>query len=273
MIKFILNQLNLWFGTTFGWPKAVSFIKAAMITPLLVYKDNKQVSKQAEKLAKSKHYNSVASLIDLQEGRNYIVMGRTASKLHKDCEKNIILTLNEDITPIIIIRNDWAVRNKWKQTIPSIGGPAPANMGDFYNNSILESEKKFLNCLKKYFPYIHIQLNIEPGTSAAANFSLQLAGHLRNIGFKNKLIINPYSATNASEAIRSQLNSLGVVWARSYHKNNPPPDPIWNTDGNVSINGANVKNWLNTIESSGKEYILWTKSLADCPNGIPSEYL
>ena len=91
MIKFILNQLNLWFGTTFGWPKAVSFIKAAMITPLLVYKDNKQVSKQAEKLAKSKHYNSVASLIDLQEGRNYIVMGRTASKLHKDCEKNIIL--------------------------------------------------------------------------------------------------------------------------------------------------------------------------------------
>ncbi len=273
MFKYILNQLNLWFETTFGWPKACDFIKAAMITPLLVYKDKKQVSKQAEKLSKSKYYNSIASLIDLQEGRGYIIMGRTATKLHKDCERNIILTLNEGITPILIIRNDWAVRSKVKTKIPSLNGPAPTNIKDFYSNIILETEKKFLNELKKYFPYIHIQLNIEPGSVLAANFSLQLANHLRAIGFKNKLIINPYSATAASEAIRGQLDKLGVIWARSYHKNTPPPDPVWNTDGNLSINGTNVKKWLSLIESSGRQYMLWTKSLADCPNGIPSEYL
>lgn len=256
------------------WPKACSKINAAMITPLLVYSDNNQVKKQAKALADSKYYNSVCSLVDLQAGRGYIFAGRTATKLNSKCEKNIKTVLGEGITPIIIIRNDWAVRNSWRQSIPSIGGPAPANHADFYGASRLETEKEFVKSLEKYFDYVHIQLSIEAENVESAQFALELAKYLRSIGFKNKLIINPYSkAIHAHEVIRSKLDEQGIIWARSYHGTAVPPDPIWNTDGNTSVNSLNAKEWINKCNNGKREYIIWSQDFSNCPNGIPQGYL
>ena len=256
------------------WPKACYSINAAMITPLFVYNDNSQVKKQAEALKKSSNYNSVCSLVDLQEGRNYIFMGRNSVKLDSKCEKNIKSVLDAGITPILIVRNDWAVRNGWKQKIPSVGGPAPSNHAEFYNQSYLTNEKKFLKSLESYFPYIHIQLSIEAEPRESADFALNMAAYLRGIGFKNKILINPYnSAIHAHEVIRSKLDGQGIVWARSYHGVTPPPDPIWNTDGNTKINALNFKEWMSKFKNSKKEYIVWTADFANCPTGIPSEYL
>ena len=53
------------------WPLACQKIEAAMVTPLFVMRDTAQVKAQAKALAAG-GYNAVASLVDLQSGRNYI---------------------------------------------------------------------------------------------------------------------------------------------------------------------------------------------------------
>jgi len=267
IVRFLLGL----FGKS--WPKACKKIEAAMITPLLVYNNKKQVERQTKELKSSKFYNAVCSLVDLQEGRNYIFMGRSSIKLDKKCEENIQTVLNGGITPILIIRNDWAIRNKWKQRIPSVGGPAPSNEKVFYGNDYLEQEKKFLKSLEKFFEYIHIQLNIEPNAPESAQFALKLAEYLRSIGFKNYIIVNPYnSAVAAHSKIKAQLDKHGVMWARSHRGMNPSPDPIWNSDGDTNINDNNAKVYLDKMKKSGKHYILWSQKLANCPDGIPEGY-
>lgn len=274
MITFINWILALLGQPGIGWNKACNKIESLMVTPLFVYKDSKQVAKQSEAMKKSKKYNAVCGLVDLQEGRDYIFMGRNSTKLDSQCKKNIRTVLGNGLTPILIIRNDWAVRNKWGKKIPSIGGPAPANQADFYNAQRVESEYSFLSSLKNLFPYIHIQVNIEPEHKASADFAFKLASKLRDLGFKNKIIVNPYSsAVSAHQSIRPALDSKGVLWARSWHNSTIPPDPIWNSDGNTKINRNTAVSYYNNMKNSGREFIMWSQELANCPSGIPGEYL
>lgn len=272
--SFIQLLLNLFQKPSSKWKQACPFIKAAMITPLFAYNDSKQVAAQAKALARSGLYNAACGLLDLQDGRPYIFRGRNATALNKKTAANISTVLDSGLTPILIIRNDWGVRTR-QGYIPSINGPAPANQNDFYSPQILETEKQFLKSLKDYFPHVHFQISIEPNHPAAAPFALQLAKALRDFGFKNKILINPIeNAVAPHEKIRKDLNACGVTWARSWHKlNSPPPDPIWNTDGDTNAKEATAKAYLAAFDKSKKEYILWGVELANCPNGIPTGYL
>jgi len=258
-------------GTFYGWPDATGDIKAAMITPMLVNKNNSAVKKQARQLKESKHFNSVASLIDLQSGRNYIFPGRNATALSSGTKKNIETVLREGITPILIIRNDWAARTG-TGSIPSVNGQI--GNAQFYNSSLLASEKKFVESLESYYKFIHIQINIEPDRDESANFALELARHLRANGFKNQIIINPIlKAESAHDKIRSKLNEFNVKWARSRANNNFGSDPIINSDGNASINKSTFKDYLNRVKSDGREYIIWCNDFSNISDSIPEEYL
>ncbi len=256
------------------WPKACKHIKAAMVTPMLSMRDKNVVKKQAKQLAKSRHYNSVAALIDLQAGRPYIKPGRTRTKLTKEGERNLRIVLGEGITPVVVCRNDWAQRNK-QSSIPSLGnGPALADQAAFYSDAMLDQELGFLDSLSPYWPHIHIQLNIEPYHPDSARFALLMAQWLRSKGFKGQLWVNPYDKSVAAHAaINQQLADFRVEWARSWHAHTPSPDPVWNTDGNLQINSGNAKVYLQRIADSGKQMILWSKELANCPNELPGGYL
>ena len=249
-------------------------LRCAMVTPMLVYRDASLVRSQAAAL-KSAGYNAVASLVDLQTGegqRDYIVKGRSATKLSDAATANIQAVIAAGLTPVVIIRNDWAVRRK-AGSVPSIGGQ-PDTPADFYSATRLRYEKDFLDSLAPLFDHIHIQLSIEPEHPASADFALQLARHLRAAGFVNRIFINPYaSAIPAHESIRAALDASRVEWARSHHGENTPPDPVWNTDGDTALNGKSVRERVRLMESSGKDWILWTQTLANCPGDFPAEYL
>lgn len=249
-------------------------LRAAMVTPMFVYRDTSMVRSQAAAL-KAAGYNAVASLVDLQTGegqRDYIVKGRTATKLTDRCEKNIQAVIDAGLIPILIVRNDWAVRRN-AGSVPSIGGQ-PDTPADFYSATRLRYEREFLDSLAPFYDRIHIQLSIEPEDPVSAHFALQLARHLRAAGFTNRIFINPYaSAIPAHESIRAALDASRVEWARSHHGENTPPDTVWNTDGDTAVNGSNVRSRVRLMEASGKGWILWTQSLANCQGNIPAEYL
>lgn len=249
-------------------------LRAAMVTPMFVYRDAALVRSQAAAL-KAAGYNAVASLVDLQTGdgqRDYVVKGRSATKLTDAATANIQAVIEYGLTPVVIIRNDWAVRRK-AGSVPSIGGQ-PDSPADFYSATRLRYEREFLDSLAPFYDRIHIQLSIEPEDPVSADFALQLARHLRAAGFTNRIFINPYaSAIPAHESIRAALDSERVEWARSHHGENTPPDPVWNTDGDTAGNGSNVRTRVQLMEASGKGWILWTQSLANCPGDIPAEYL
>lgn len=249
-------------------------LKAVMATPMFVMRDNSVVRRQAAQL-KAAGYNAVASLVDLQTGegqRDYIIRGRMATKLTDGCMTNLDAVIEAGLVPIVIIRNDWAVRTG-SGHVPSIGGQ-PDSQADFYSATRLRYEKDFCEAMAAYFQDIHIQLSIEPEHPASADFALQLARHLRTIGFENRIFINPYSAAVAAhEAIRGELAAVGVEWARSHHGAMLPPDPVWNTDGDTALNGNSVRERVRLMESSGKDWILWTQTLANCPGDFPAEYL
>ena len=249
-------------------------LRCAMVTPMLVYRDASLVRSQAAAL-KSAGYNAVASLVDLQTGegqRDYIVKGRSATKLSDAATTNIQAVIAAGLTPVVIIRNDWAVRRN-AGSVPSIGGQ-PDSPADFYSATRLRYEREFLDSLAPFYDRIHIQLSIEPEDPVSAHFALQLARHLRAAGFTNRIFINPYaSAIPAHESIRAALDSERVEWARSHHGENTPPDPVWNTDGDTALNGNGVRERVRLMESSGKDWILWTQTLANCPWDFPAEYL
>lgn len=249
-------------------------LKAVMATPMFVMRDNSVVRRQAAQL-KAAGYNAVASLVDLQTGegqRDYIVKGRSATKLSDAATANIQAVIAAGLTPVVIIRNDWAVRRK-AGSVPSIGGQ-PDTPADFYSATRLRYEKDFLDSLAPLFDHIHIQLSIEPEHPESADFALQLARHLRAAGFSNRIFINPYaSAIPAHESIRAALDASRVEWARSHHGDSVPIDPVWNTDGDTAVNGSNVRSRVRLMEASGKGWILWTQSLANCQGNIPAEYL
>ena len=249
-------------------------LKAVMATPMFVMRDNSVVRRQAAQL-KAAGYNAVASLVDLQTGegqRDYIIRGRMATKLTDGCMTNLDAVIEAGLVPIVIIRNDWAVRTG-SGHVPSIGGQ-PDSQADFYSATRLRYEKDFCEAMAAYFQDIHIQLSIEPEHPASADFALQLARHLRTIGFENRIFVNPYSAAVAAhEAIRGELAAVGVEWARSHHGSMLPPDPVWNTDGDTALNGNGVRERVRLMESSGKDWILWTQTLANCPGDFPAEYL
>jgi hypothetical protein len=257
-----------------SWKPAASSIRAAMVTPLFVMKDLKATRQQVSQLATSSNFNSVVSLVDLQTGpteRQYIVNGRDATRLSAAAEANIRVVLDAGLTPILIVRNDWASRTK-KNFIPSVGGPSTG--ASFYSGDKLANERKFLSNLKWLYPHAHFQLNIEPDRPESANFALEMAKHLRAEGFKGKLIVNPYSnAVAAHQNIRSQLNSLGVVWARSKNSGTTSEDPIFNSDGNTSLNAANAAGFIDQVRKTGKEYIIWSRELANSSGALPDAYL
>ena len=249
-------------------------IRGAMVTPMLVYSDTSLVCRQAAAL-KAAGYNAVASLVDLQTGagqRDYIVKGRSATKLTSKGEENLMAVIDAGLVPVVIIRNDWAVRTK-SGSVPSIGGQ-PTSQADFYSAARLRYEKQFLDSLQGYYKHIHIQLSIEPEHPASADFALQLARHLRAAGFANRLLINPLSpAVAAHKSIQAGLAAAGVEWARSHHGDSVPPDPVWNTDGDTALNGSNVRARVAKMQASGKDWILWTQSLANSHGDFPAEYM
>lgn len=256
-------------------PGDITFhFRAAMVTPMLVYKDTGLVKRQATAL-KAAGYTAIASLVDLQTGqgqRDYIVAGRMATKLTDEAEQNLEAVIAAGLTPVVIIRNDWAVRTKTGH-IPSISGQ-PETETDFYSSTRLRYEKQFLDSLAVFYPDIYIQLSIEPNAPESADFALQLARHLRARGFAGRLFVNPIgAAVTAHEAIRGELAAVGVEWARSHHGSMLPPDPVWNTDGDTALNGNGVRERVRLMESSGKDWILWTQTLANCPGNFPAEYL
>lgn len=254
------------------WPKACTRIEAAMVTPLFVHNTPATVSAQARAL-KAAGYNAIASLVDLQTGRNYIFPGRTATALVTRCKENIERVLGAGLTPIVLIRNDWALWGAPSASIPSVGGQ-PASQADFYSATRLENEKQFLDRLTPLFPYIHIQLSIESKVKEAAAFSLALAKHLRSIGFENRIIINPIDAAMVETMnILPSLTTQRCEIARSWHSASASPDKIWNTDGRPDINSGNVQSVLKTIRASGKEFILWTQELSNSPTTFPAGYL
>lgn len=255
-------------------PGDITFhFRAAMVTPMLVYKDTGLVKRQATAL-KAAGYTAIASLVDLQTGqgqRDYIVAGRMATKLTDEAEQNLEAVIAAGLTPVVIIRNDWAVRTKTGH-IPSISGQ-PETETDFYSSTRLRYEKQFLDSLAVFYPDIYIQLSIEPNAPESADFALQLARHLRARGFAGRLFVNPIgAAVTAHEAIRGDLDMAGVEWARSHHGASVPADPVWNTDGDTALNGNNVRERVRLMEASGKGWILWTHTLANCPGDFPGEY-
>jgi len=274
VMNYILDRIMEWLEGPVAVPAqdATHKLMAAMVTPMFVYSDTGLVRLQAAALRQA-GYNSVCSLVDLQTGpgqRDYIIKGRMATKLSDECMANIDEVIKAGLTPIIIIRNDWAVRTK-SGSVPSIGGQ-PDSPDDFYSSTRLRYEKQFLYSLQGYYSYIHIQLSIEPDHPASADFALQLARHLRAAGFANRLLINPLSpAVAAHKSIQAGLAAAGVEWARSHHGDSVPPDPVWNTDGDTALNGSNVRARVAKMQASGKDWILWTQSLANSHGDFPAE--
>jgi len=254
------------------WPKACARIEAAMVTPLFVMRDTAQVKAQAKAL-KAGGFNAVASLIDLQSGRDYIFPGRTATALEPTCRENIERALDAGLTPLLLIINDWAVWGAPNSVIPSVGGQ-PSSAVAFYSEVSLENQKRLLASLADLFPYVHFQLSIEPQAAESAGFALRLATQLRADGFKGRIIVNPVGAALAAhQAIQGALDEAGCEIASSWHAATPPPYKIWNTDGRPDINSGNAQSILKAIRASGKEFILWSQELANSPNGIPAGYL
>jgi len=249
-------------------------LRCAFVTPMLAYSDTGLVRRQADAL-RSAGYNAVCSLIDLQTAdgkRDYVTAGRMATKLTPKGEANLEALLSSGLVPVVIVRNDWAVRSRTGR-VPSVGGQPDAK-SDFYSATRLRYEKQFLDSLAGYYDRVHIQLSIEPDLAESAGFALSLAEHLRASGFRNRLFVNPYSAAVAAhEAIRGELAAVGVEWARSHHGDSVPPDPVWNTDGDTALNGSNVRARVAKMQASGKDWILWTQSLANSHGDFPAEYM
>jgi hypothetical protein len=253
------------------WPLACTRIEAAMVTPLFVMRDTAQVKAQAKAL-KAGGFNAVASLIDLQSGRDYIFPGRTATALDPKCRENIERVLDAGITPLIMLKNDWAVWGAPSSTIPSINGQ-PRTQAAFYASDLLANDKRLLASLKDLFPYVHFQLSIEPQVAESAGFALALAGHLREAGFQGRIIVNPVGAALAAhQAIQGALDEAGCEIASSWHAATPPPYRVWNTDGRPDINAGNAQAVLSQLRAHG-EFILWSQQLANSPTGIPAGYL
>ena len=256
-----------------SWQPASTAITAIFMTPMFTMQNINQVKSQA-KLLKTAGYTDIASLVDLQTGtgqRNYIFAGRTATSLASACLSNIQAVKDAGLTPIIMIRNDWAIMHKTGD-VPSVGGQ-PANQVDFYSASRLESEKTFLLSLKPLYPYVHFQLSLEASLPQAAQFNLSLAQFLRAQGFQNRIIVNLIDqAFTAQQSLLGSYAGAKCEMARSWHAATPSPDKIWNTDGRPGVNSGNVKSVIATILASGKDMILWTSDTANSPNGLPAAY-
>lgn len=249
-------------------------LRCVMATPMFVMRDIRVVRRQAAQL-KAAGFNAICSLVDLQTGagqRDYIIKGRSATNLTDTSCANIDAVIAAGLTPILTIRNDWAVRKRIG-VVPSVDGQ-PETQADFYSSSRLGSEEKFLSMLRGFYDLVHIQISIEPEHPASAVFSVKLAKYLRASGFKNRIFINPYSkAISAHVQIAADLNALDVEWARSHNGNSIPDDPVWNTDGDTTISASNVKARVAKMEASQKDWILWTQVFANSPGDFPAEYL
>ncbi len=249
-----------------------SRLRCIFVTPLFVMRDADKVRKQVAQIVEGNRYNAVASLLDLQRGRDYIFDGRGPMSPDSRMIRNLRLVLRAGLTPVLIIRNDWAVRTRQKY-IPSCDGPCP-NAKDFYAEPKITAEKVFLSKLSDYLPYCHVQLNIEPEEHTSAQFALHIAAHLRNNGFKNMLLINPYKAAEvAHEKCRPQLAALGVLFARSLSGSGIGNDPVINLDGNLTVTRETAPGWIRRLEASGRHYILWSRETANSHDKIPGEYL
>lgn len=252
------------------WPDAAKEIRAAMITPIFVMRDAKRVRDLCRKLKNSPHYTCANGLVDLQDGRDYIFRGRTADRLNSKTERNIRICLNEGVTPLIITLNTWAARHTETDFfIPSWGGIAPKDQRAFFNDVRLAHEIEFLKSLKPYWKYVHFQLSIEVGHPDGALFALTQARWLRGNGFRNRILINPYTPSLAAhEELRKQFDDVRVDWARTYSGRVPPPPnygKIWNSDGCPT-----TISHLSVMRDFG-EHIVWSGELAQ--GELPAEYL
>lgn len=249
------------------------FLRSAMVTPFFVLRDPQAVRNIAKQVRVSSNFNSICGLVDLQDGRPYIHRGRTRTQLHPETRRNIQICLDEGVTPLLIIRNDWAVRRDEGMYVPSAGGSVRNHQ--FYTDAYLDQERQFVGQLIQEFgQYIDIQLSIEPNAPASASFALHLARHTRGLGFSNRLIVNPYAQAVAPHmAIRGQLEDQQVVISRSRNGQDLGDDRVVNTDGNTSINRQNAREWIKRLQDDGRPYILWSRELAATDRAVPREYL
>jgi hypothetical protein len=250
------------------WPKPAARMRSIMVTPLFVMRNADDVRAIARQIKSSRDFDSVLGVIDLQSGRSYIVPGRDGTSLDPITRRNTEIVLDEGLSVDWHIRCDWAARTQ-TGIIPSAG--RKVSNDEFYSAAFLANEKKFLTSIKWVYPYVRIFLNIEPSSQRAGPFALELARHLRFEGFKGPLYVNPYLAEPSHD--RAKLEALGVQWAKSYNGETPPPHPVWNTDGNLKINGNTFGEWITRLINSGKPYVLWSQVVANSEKRLPAEYI
>ncbi len=252
---------------------AVNFLQSAMATPFFVLSNSDNARNVAQQVARTTNFNSICGLIDLQDGRDYIVRGRNQVELHETTRTNINICIQEGVRPLIIIRNDWAARTT-SLFVPSFGG-FPTN-DTFYTDELLIQEKLFLeNFISEFGETVDIQLNIEPNDSRSANFAAELAETARSVGYQSRLIVNPLGAAlTAHLTIKSRFDDSGVIFSRSRNNADLGPDPIINTDGNLNINSTNVATeWMPPIRADGRPYIIWSLELSRTNGSIHDNYL
>lgn len=245
-----------------GNPKPPAYDKLRCLFVTDAFSDKRSRLKDFKRI-KEAGYNAVYGLLDLQIGqpsRPNVVKGRTMTLLTSVGEERIDECLYAGLTPIVGTRNDWAIRNKRPEVVPSIGIPAAQTTTvHFYGQEALLREMEFCNRLIKTFGNdIGIQLAIEAMDRLAAPFYRQLADHILKRGFKGPLLINLLG-----EAQTGWTHFPGVVTAHTYPgvmKGKASPHAIFNTDGDNGIHPGNANEARKRLMNSGKGWILW----ADC---------
>ena len=224
-----------------------------------IFCDKRSRMKDFKKI-KAAGYNSVYGLIDLQVGqpsRPNVVKGRTSTRLTGTAEDRIDECLYNGLTPFLGIRNDWAIRNRRGELVPSVGVPAnQVSTTRFYSTELLAQEMQFIaSLIEQYGNGIGIQLAIEAMDRSAVSFYRQLATHTLNKGFKGPLTINLLG-----EAHTNWTHFPGVVPAHTFPgvmKGKVSPHVIFNTDGDPDIRPDNANEARKRLMNTGKGWILW----------------
>lgn len=240
-------------------PKPVAPGKMRCLFVTDIFSDKRSRMKDFKKIAAA-GYNAVYGLIDLQIGqpsRPHVTKGRTQTKLTSTGIDRINECLYHGLTPVIGIRNDWAVRNRRGEVIPSLGVAAnQVSVARFYGIDLVAQEERFLDDLVERFgKHIAIQLAIEAMDRAAVNCYRQLADHLLGIGFKGPVYINLLSDAQAA-----WRDYAGVITAHTYPgvmKGKTSPHAIFNTDGDPDIRPDNANEARKRLMNTGKGWILW----------------
>lgn len=244
-----------------GNPKTPAYDKLRCLFVTDAFSDKRSRLKDFKRV-KDAGYNAVYGLIDLQIGqasRPHVVKGRTLTQVTSTGEERIDECLYAGLTPIVGLRNDWAIRNKRPEIIPSLGIPAnQVGTVQFYDDAHLAREMEFAsNLIRMFGNDIGIQLAIEAMDRLATPFYRSLADFILK-RFKGPLLINLLC-----EAQTRWTHFPGVVTAHTFPgvmKGKASPHAIFNTDGDNDIHPGNANEARKRLMNSGKGWILWADS-------------